>query len=65
VAPCGDAGRLLFLSRNPLIQHDGPLSIRRGFTAPELEALAIAAGWKAPRVRRGAFFRLMLAERVT
>ena len=55
---------LLLLSRNPLIRHDGPLSIRRGFTAPELAALAIAADWKTPRVVRGAFFRLVLVERV-
>jgi ubiquinone/menaquinone biosynthesis C-methylase UbiE len=48
------------LSRNPVIRHDGPMSIRRGYLPAELEALARAAGWKTPRVRRHAFFRLAL-----
>jgi len=53
---------LHLMSRNPIIRHDGPLSIRRGYLPAELEALARAAGWKAPRVVRHAFFRLALLE---
>jgi 2-polyprenyl-3-methyl-5-hydroxy-6-metoxy-1,4-benzoquinol methylase len=53
---------LHLVSRSPVIRHDGPLSIRRGYVATELEALAEAAGWTAPRVLRRAFFRLALLE---
>jgi SAM-dependent methyltransferase len=49
-------------SRSPLIRHDGPLSIRRGFLPQELTALARAAGWRSPRVVRHAFFRLALVD---
>jgi len=54
---------LHLVSRSPVIRHDGPLSIRRGYMATELDALARAAGWKAWRVSRHAFFRLALLER--
>jgi hypothetical protein len=54
---------LRLISRSPLIRHDGPMSIRRGFLPMELLALAEAAGWKTPRVFRHAFFRLALMER--
>ena len=54
---------LHLVSRSPVIRHDGPLSIRRGYVATELDALARAAGWKAWRVSRHAFFRLALLER--
>ncbi len=50
------------VARSPVIRHDGPLSIRRGFVAGELHALARAAGWRAPRIVRHAFFRLALLE---
>lgn len=53
---------LHLMSRNPIIRHDGPLSIRRGYMPAEVEALARAAGWKAPRVVRHTFFRLALLE---
>jgi ubiquinone/menaquinone biosynthesis C-methylase UbiE len=53
---------LHLMSGNPIIRHDGPLSIRRGYVPGELAALARAAGWKAPRVARHAFFRLALVE---
>jgi SAM-dependent methyltransferase len=46
--------------RNPLTRHDGPLSVRRAFTAPELVELACAAGLPRPAVFRHPFFRLML-----
>ncbi len=50
------------LSRSPVIRHDGPVSIRRGFVPTELAAFAAAAGWGAPRVTRHAFFHLALVE---
>ncbi len=50
------------VSGNPLIRHDGPMSIRRGFRGSELLALARAAGWTAPHLFRHAFFRLALVE---
>jgi SAM-dependent methyltransferase len=49
-------------SRSPLIRHDGPMSIRRGFLGTELLGLAKTAGWTAPRVFRHACFRLALVE---
>lgn len=45
---------------NPLTRHDGPLSVRRAFTADELMSLAWAAGLKRPRVHRHFFYRLVL-----
>lgn len=45
---------------NPVTRHDGPLSVRRAFTAGELEALGRAAGLSAVTVRRVPLFRLML-----
>jgi ubiquinone/menaquinone biosynthesis C-methylase UbiE len=45
---------------NPLTRHDGPLSVLRAYTAPELRALAAAAGLPAARVYREPFFRLAL-----
>jgi SAM-dependent methyltransferase len=53
---------LHLMSRSPIIRHDGPLSIQRGYLPAELTALARAAGWKTPRVVRHAFFRLALLE---
>jgi SAM-dependent methyltransferase len=55
---------LHLLFRNPLIRHDGPLSIRRGFVPAELLDLARAAGWEAPQIFRHSFFRLVLMERM-
>lgn len=51
------------LSRSRLIRHDGPMSIRRGFTPHELLDLATAAGWEAPRLHRHPFFRLVIVGR--
>jgi protein-L-isoaspartate O-methyltransferase len=51
---------LHLLSRDPMIRHDGPLSVRRGFLPDELVALARQAGWSRPRVARHSFFRLSL-----
>ena len=47
-------GALRLVSRSPLIRHDGPLSVRRGFLPREMIALAEAAGWRAPQVFRHA-----------
>jgi SAM-dependent methyltransferase len=55
---------LHLVSRSPLIRHDGPLSVRRGFVPAELLDLARAAGWVAPKVIRHPFFRLVLMERL-
>lgn len=53
---------LRLASRSPVIRHDGPLSIRRGFVPAELLTLAREAGWRRPRLSRHAFFRLALLE---
>ena len=46
--------------RHPVTRHDGPLSVRRAYTAVELLELARAAGWRGARVRRHPFFRISL-----
>jgi 2-polyprenyl-3-methyl-5-hydroxy-6-metoxy-1,4-benzoquinol methylase len=53
---------LRLLSRSPVIRHDGPMSIRRGYLPTELLDLAREAGWRRPRLTRHAFFRLALLE---
>ena len=45
---------------NRLTRHDGPLSVRRSFTAPELLELARRAGFPAARVYRHVPFRVIL-----
>ena len=45
---------------NRLTRHDGPLSVRRSFTARELLALAKRAGFANARVHRHVPFRLIL-----
>lgn len=50
------------IARNRLTKHDGPLSVRRAYTPAEALALAQRAGWRAPRVRRSAFFRMLLSD---
>jgi ubiquinone/menaquinone biosynthesis C-methylase UbiE len=49
--------------RNPFTRHDGPLSVLRSFTQPELEALAGQAGLVRVAVRRHFPFRLVLEGR--
>jgi 2-polyprenyl-3-methyl-5-hydroxy-6-metoxy-1,4-benzoquinol methylase len=51
---------LRLVSRNRIIHHDGPVSVRRGFLGTELLALAHEAGWAQGRVSRHPFFRLAL-----
>jgi len=45
---------------HPVTAHDGPLSIRRSFTADELRALARAAGISGATVHRHVLFRVAL-----
>lgn len=49
-------------SRNRLTRHDAPMSVLRSYTPAEAAALARKAGWKRPRVRRVAFFRMVLTD---
>ena len=51
---------LTLWARNPLTRHDGPLSVLRAYTAPELLALAQRAGLGSPRIHRRLFQRLVL-----
>lgn len=48
---------------NRLTRHDGPLSVRRAFTADELSALARAAGLVDVHVQRRFFYRLIMTAR--
>lgn len=50
------------IARNRLTKHDAPLSVRRAYTTGEAVELAQRAGWRAPRVRRSAFFRMLLSD---
>lgn len=51
---------------HPVTRHDGPLSVRRSFTASELEALAARAGLQRARVHSHVPFRVALvAEKET
>jgi ubiquinone/menaquinone biosynthesis C-methylase UbiE len=45
---------------NPITRHDGPLSVRRAFTASELRELGRQAGLRAVEVGRYPFFRLLM-----
>ncbi len=47
------------LGFHAITRHDGVVSVRRGFTAAELDALARAAGADAPDVRRRLGWRLV------
>jgi len=49
-------------SRNRLTRHDAPVSVLRSYTPDEAVALARQAGWRNPRVRRVAFFRMVLTD---
>lgn len=49
------------LSFSPMVQHDAPLSVRRGFSRSELRALACRAGASRPRVRWHWAFRWTLS----
>jgi SAM-dependent methyltransferase len=49
------------LSFSPMVQHDGPLSVRRGFRREELRTLARQAGLPSPRIRWHWAFRWTLS----
>ncbi len=49
---------------NPLTRHDGPVSVLRAFTPPELLALAVDAGLRHAQVHRHLFYRLVLTAKV-
>ena len=49
-------------SRNRLTRHDAPMSVLRAYTPAEAIDLARRAGWRGPRVRRVAFFRMVLTD---
>ena len=49
---------------NRITRHDGPLSVRRSFSAHELLALAAEAGFARARVYRHVPFRLILVIRL-
>jgi len=51
------------LARNRLARHDGPLSVLRSFTLPEVRRLAAAAGLRGVEVRTHALFRVALVRR--
>jgi SAM-dependent methyltransferase len=44
-------------TRNPLTRHDGPVSVRRAFTEPELRDLCWEGGWQPLRAWREPWFR--------
>jgi 2-polyprenyl-3-methyl-5-hydroxy-6-metoxy-1,4-benzoquinol methylase len=46
---------------DPMTRYDGPLSVRRAYTAPELRELAMRAGLTDPYVRVAIPFRLSLS----
>jgi len=50
------------LGFSPMVQHDGPLSVRRGFRRADLAALAEAAGLPAVKVRWHWAFRWTLSS---
>lgn len=54
-------GLAVFYWRNEMTRHDGPRSVRAGFTPTELTALARRAGPEDWRVRAYGPFRLVLA----
>lgn len=46
---------------NDIVRHDGPLSVRRAFTLPELDLLARDAGLPYLKAQREPWFRVSLA----
>ena len=51
------------LSPSEMFRHDAPMSVRRGFTGPELDALLAEAGLVATRRWRWAFRWQVIARR--
>jgi ubiquinone/menaquinone biosynthesis C-methylase UbiE len=48
------------LTTNPMTRFDGPVSVQRAFTAPELVALSEEAAWTASKLYREPWFRMTL-----
>ena len=48
--------------RGRLVRHDGPLSIRRAYTLPELREMVKAAGIQGVEIRSHPFFRVTLVK---
>lgn len=51
-----------FLTRNRLARHDGPLSVLRSFTVPEVRAMVRAAGIDGVDIRRHPWFRIAIVR---
>lgn len=51
------------VQRSPITRADGPLSVRRAYTVPEVEALCARAGLREVTLRRHPLFRLSLVCR--
>jgi SAM-dependent methyltransferase len=49
-------------TRNRLTRNDAPLSARRAYTGDEAVVLARAAGWRAPRIEKFRFIRMVLRD---
>lgn len=61
LAYVGIWGLSRLLRMAPMVQHDGPISVLRGFTRTELQSLARAAGLPRPAVRWHWAFRWTLS----
>ena len=48
------------VTTNPMTRYDGPVSVQRAFTPPELTAMAQAAGWTSAMLHREPWFRMSL-----
>jgi SAM-dependent methyltransferase len=49
-------------TRNRLTRNDAPLSVLRAYTPDEALALAVAAGWRNPRVQAVPVYRIVLID---
>jgi hypothetical protein len=52
-----------FFSRNRLTKHDGPMSVLRSYTVPELDALAESAGLTVHTVVKEPFWLMVVTGR--
>ena len=52
-----------FLIRDPMVRHDGRLSIRRAFTITEMKSLARRAGWTSLKVMKFLWFQQAIISR--
>ncbi|MFN0118186.1 MAG: methyltransferase domain-containing protein [Elusimicrobiota bacterium] len=54
-------GFISYLSLNPIVMNDGPLSVRRAFTAPDLEELKNKSKLSYLQVKKEPWFRISLS----